>query len=696
MKAIFNPAIYLFNKCHLFIKFLLISSVLILLLGIAAFQYLSSVNSYISFNSKEVIGTEYSMVTKNMLMQVLLYKASVRDTAASQATIEEKIEQTIKELTTLDKNNHSILDHQASEKEVSSDIAQCGQLWNTLKTTRTEEAFTALISQIMLLQTDISDNSNLTLDPDLDSYYCMDITMFRSFVLIKDLYDMKQMVEAVSTNAIDPTVRKNFIQLNTRMSDLTDTIASDMHTAYHFNHSKKHKSMEELPTLQDQVTTSMQDVITQIDTFSGRKDKEVTLNAIDTAIGINSAMYDTVDHMMMELIQIRVDDYNAGKTNFVIILLLALPVLVYIYIAFMMSITDNIKKINVGLEYIAEKNLTKRIDVNSNDELGSIGKGFNHMVMNIKNTLRSIMNASEKVSTSVEKVNGSIYRFDQKLKVITETIENLSGSTEELSSSTEEIEATSVSLKEAAGGMNEKAAECFQVAEDIDQKTKDVIQNMKASSNTMESLMQESEQKLMKSLEAAKAVDQIHLLSESIMQITKQTNLLALNASIEAARAGEAGKGFSVVAQEVRKLAEESNQTALKIQDVVDRISSSVKELSANSCYLLHFFKSTVLVEYYSVLNFCRDFSEDAGTFKEFSKNINLLSDRLSESIQTLVIIIGEMAKANTFSAAEIQNMVSDIIHMKKESEMIVTDILQVSDTMSSLEEESSKFIISA
>ena len=74
---------------------------------------------------------------------------------------------------------------------------------------------------------------------------------------------------------------------------------------------------------------------------------------------------------------------------------------------------------------------------------------------------------------------------------------------------------------------------------------------------------------LTKALEDIKIVDQIGILAESIMGITAQTNLLALNASIEAARAGEAGKGFAVVADEIRKLADESRNTANGIQNIV-------------------------------------------------------------------------------------------------------------------------------
>ena len=87
--------------------------------------------------------------------------------------------------------------------------------------------------------------------------------------------------------------------------------------------------------------------------------------------------------------------------------------------------------------------------------------------------------------------------------------------------------------------------------------------------------------KLSKAIEDTKFVDEINKLLETILDITDQTNLLALNAAIEAARAGEAGKGL--VAEEVRKLAEESSNTAGQIQKITETVVSSVKELANNS-----------------------------------------------------------------------------------------------------------------
>lgn len=694
MRHIFKPAMKLFNRFNLFAKFLLFSSFLIVLLVLSSFQYLSSVKNNITFNTSEQVGTTFAMESKNLMENVLIYRDNVSSQGNGQKDISSKIEASLDKLRSLNKESNNVLDNATSKVKVSADVETCAGLWKTASKTPSQKNFNDLFDAINTLHTDISDNSNLTLDPDLDSYYCMDVVMFRSLAVLKNLYDQKALLGSMDTGGMNTATQKDITRLNTQLITLSDTMSGDMKTALAFNNGKSVKTLDEISKNVEQLDKSMKDLTDEIDVMTASTDQKKIISDIDQAIKLNSTMFDSVDQKLNKLITIRVDNYQGNRTTFIIILIVAAPILIYVYLAFVFSITENIRKINTGLKRIADNNLQENIKVESKDELGTVGVGFNYMVGNLKNTLHTITTTSENVGEAVDKVNEGIVHFDHKIQTISETIENLSGSTEELYAAAEDIKSTASNLNDSAVGMQEKAKECFVIAENIYDRTGVTIDNIKKSKDNTENILRLTELELEKSIEAVKAVDQINLLSEAIMKITHQTNMLALNATIEAVRAGEAGKGFTIVADEVKKLAEQSGQTAAQIQEVVEKISQSVGDLTNNSMNFMQFVRTNVIAEYSNVISYGNDFANDAQTFKEFAHTVSGLSDTLSQSVQSLAGTITEMAKANSFSATEIQQITTNVLDMKEESAVLVNEVKNVSEHMVNLEEESKKFVM--
>jgi len=318
-----------------------------------------------------------------------------------------------------------------------------------------------------VLHSDISDNSNLTLDPDLDTYYSMDVVMFRSLPLLKNLYDQKSQIESLGPTLINQATFKNIVVLDTQQANLSDTIQGDMATAFSFNDSKDVKTLASIKGQISDLKTSMDHLKGQIDALNGQADKNEISKTISNCIEANSAVYDSVDSKLLDMLNIRAKGYQDNRNILIIILILAIPFLLYIYIAFMMSITGTIRMINNGLEKMAKGDLTFTVDVVSKDELGVVSSGVNFVVRNIRNMIRAIVATSIRVEKTVEQVNESMIRFDQNIQTISETIEDLSGSTEQLSAGTEEMAATADVLDDSAAQMQQKAQECLNVANNI-------------------------------------------------------------------------------------------------------------------------------------------------------------------------------------------------------------------------------------
>ncbi|WP_353047935.1 methyl-accepting chemotaxis protein [Exiguobacterium sp. s35] len=227
------------------------------------------------------------------------------------------------------------------------------------------------------------------------------------------------------------------------------------------------------------------------------------------------------------------------------------------------------------VDVVAEGDLTRAdLEALTQDEIGQLMTGFNRM----KGNLRELID-----------------RVTQNAQEITAQSEELYASTEEMASQTEEttrlidrvVEETVAQAKEASGSARAVAAAdegIGQIAGSIVSIDDDVSQSLKLAEEGGSTMTQakdevralERETRLTgESISALKQQsDEIALITEVIQSITDQTNLLALNAAIEAARAGEQGKGFAVVAEEVRKLAEQSKQSATQIAGLIESIQA--------------------------------------------------------------------------------------------------------------------------
>ncbi len=196
------------------------------------------------------------------------------------------------------------------------------------------------------------------------------------------------------------------------------------------------------------------------------------------------------------------------------------------------SITNPINKVVIMVREIADGkgDLTKRLVVESRDELGHLAEWFNRFMSGMQKMVKDIYNSANNVATGSQRVGVSSEQVSRGASA-------QAASTEEASSSIEEMNAA---IRQNAGNAQE--------TETIAQKSaKDALESGEAV------------------LEAVKAMKDIAGKITIIEEIARQTNLLALNAAIEAARAGQHGKGFAVVAAEVRKLAERSQVAAAEI-----------------------------------------------------------------------------------------------------------------------------------
>jgi methyl-accepting chemotaxis protein len=240
-----------------------------------------------------------------------------------------------------------------------------------------------------------------------------------------------------------------------------------------------------------------------------------------------------------------------------------------------------------------EGDLTKRIQVTGKDEIGSLAKNFNSFVSQLNDDMVEVEKASgrlkaladrsrnilvDEVESRVTEIKTSITKIDRQTENSSSGIEELTATLEEMARNIDSILST---MTRQASAVEEGASSIEEMVRNIEntsalsKKSHDISGSLNSVANEGGNAVKTSVQSIR---EVSEYSQQILKLLGLITNIAKQTNLLAMNAAIEAAHAGEAGKGFAIVADEIRRLSEDTNKNARDIGEVVSTIVGKIDE----------------------------------------------------------------------------------------------------------------------
>jgi methyl-accepting chemotaxis protein len=287
-----------------------------------------------------------------------------------------------------------------------------------------------------------------------------------------------------------------------------------------------------------------------------------------------------------------------------------------------------------------ESNLVRK------DEIGDIIRSFHNMQKKVRSIISSIKEETSNIgisSTILAEGADNVYR---DVEDISATTEELSAGMEETAASTQEMNATSQAIEEEIIRVSDKAVNGQQIASEIMNRAKSLMTVATESQRNAIEIYESVNKKLRSSIDKAAAINEIKVLSKTILAITAQTNLLALNASIESARAGEAGKGFAVVANEIGVLARNSQSAVTQIEAISNEISNVVDDIVDDSRILLNFVDTKVIKDYGVLVQTGEQYHEDANTVEQMVAEIKNSTSQLSESIHYIRKAIDEVTLA--------------------------------------------------
>ena len=327
-------------------------------------------------------------------------------------------------------------------------------------------------------------------------------------------------------------------------------------------------------------------------------------------VGIGSYVMDGVRHQFLMV--------TVVASILIILILSALS-----YVAIGRSLKP-IEELTEGLGRIAKGDLRLAdLDESREDEIGMLAHSANAMKNRLREVMSNVSRSAETVAASSEQLTAST---QETLESITHVAQNTTSLAEGAAEQSSMIDSLSANADEMSDKMNllaEQAGSVYKLSQHGQESTANGQKQVDDAVNRIQGIAEQvsAAAGLVEAL--GKRSDEIGSIVDTISGISEQTNLLALNAAIEAARAGEAGRGFAVVAEEVRKLAEQSGESAKNIADLIRLIQKD----TADAVAAIRQGNENVDEGASVVASSGEAFRTVAENFTELSKNIRLASD---------------------------------------------------------------------
>jgi len=234
------------------------------------------------------------------------------------------------------------------------------------------------------------------------------------------------------------------------------------------------------------------------------------------------------------------------------------------------SITRPVNDAVSGLKDIStgEGDLTKRLAVASQDEVGILSKAVNTFMEKLQNMITDISQGVDTLSSSATQLSSISEQMTAGAENTSEKASTVAAAAEEM---TVNMTSVSAAMEESSTNLNTVAAS----ADEMNATISEIAQNAEKARSISDNAVEKAGHSREKMQQLSQAAQSIGKVVETITDISEQVNLLSLNATIEAARAGEAGKGFAVVANEIKELAKQTSEASMDIKSKIDHIQES-------------------------------------------------------------------------------------------------------------------------
>lgn len=380
--------------------------------------------------------------------------------------------------------------------------------------------------------------------------------------------------------------------------------------------------------------------------------------------------------------------------TFVVIIIVAIIAIISCFKKIVKPMKTASKELDEVMETLKnqEGDLTKRLTKNTTDEIGILVDGINEFFTTLQGIVGNIKQNSNNLDSVVIGVSGNIDEVNNNVESISATMEELSATMEEVSATLTNVNASTGTVNREVDIIADSSNEISGYASEMKTRAKNLEDTVTETRQTTSEMIGQITVELKTAIESSKSVEEIDGLTNDILNISNQTNLLALNASIEAARAGEAGKGFAVVADEIRKLADDSRETANNIQIINTKVIEAVRTLAGNSQQLITYIDETIMADYDNFVVAGHQYNSDAEYISDYMADFVAKTKNLKEIISDVVTSINDISIAVEEGAEGVSLAAMGTTNLANEMSEINSEIGNCGDVSGELQEQVNQF----
>ncbi|NMB34415.1 MAG: methyl-accepting chemotaxis protein [Clostridium sp.] len=361
--------------------------------------------------------------------------------------------------------------------------------------------------------------------------------------------------------------------------------------------------------------------------------------------------------------------FNVGTVIFILAILISLII--------SMSILSPLSKLEALMQQAKDGNLNIFIDDKFRDEISFLGSHFNEMLNNIRNLVSRVSNSSQQVLKSAGDVTGLSSTYLNSYEQVALSMAQIAqGASEQAENSQDTV------------AFVNKLSDDINKVEDNVKSTVEIVEHTKTlSENAMVAVDSLNKKSLQTGLVSEKIFDNINILNTDMKQIervikfigsiSEQTNLLALNATIEAARAGEAGRGFAIVADHIRKLAEQTREALNSISTVIRDIQEKTKVTASSANETQIIIKQQLEAvghtdnSFKAILKAMDEIITYMGKYSESVNAILKSREETLDAINNISAVSQETAATVEEVAATTQDQITGIEELTKQSKLL-------------------------